>query len=225
MKKGIGDKVLGWFVVEEDAEASAGVKASADADADADASADAKANANANEEAGRRTSVAAARPRASAVPVVGGLREASGFGAVYRAAGVEDTERERLTKVLSLLESLPEDARIDVKRAIVAASLEAFGVSIDRILVTSEGALAALDGHVAAGQGRTKEVIARAESRIAALTSEIEEQRRLVDAQLAAQQDLARAVAAEKSRLRGVIEFFDHGHAERPDVPRLVRLK
>jgi hypothetical protein len=217
MKKGIGDKVLGWFVVQEDTEPKP--------DADADALAAELADEPARAPAPRRV-----LPRAPAsAPVVapGSVHDARAFGAVYRAAGVADEERDRLTKVLSLLESLPEEASIDMKRAIVGASLEAFGVSIDRILVTGEGALSALDGYVVEGQSRTREVLTQAESRIAKLTSEIEEVRRLMDVQVAAQQELSRAATTEKARVRTVLDFFATGSQGRAGSapPRLVRLK
>jgi hypothetical protein len=201
MKKGLGDKVLGWFVVQED-----------DANTDAPAPAPAPARAPA---------------RAPAV-VAGQIHDARAFGAVYRAAGVDDGERERLTKVLSLIESLPDEASAEVKRSIVAASLEAFGVSIDGILVTGEGALSALDGHVVSGQHRTKEVVAQGESRIAELSAEIDEVRRPMDVQRAAQQELTRAVTTEKARVRVVLNFFDHGTSGRSasdTAPRLARVK
>ena len=155
------------------------------------------------------------------------MHDARAFVAVYRAAGVADDERDRLTKVLSLVESLPEEASIDVKRAIVGASLEAFGVSIDRILVTGEGALSALDSYVLEGQSRTRDVLTQAESRIAKLTSEIEEVKRLMDVQVAAQQELSRAASNEKARVRTVLDFFATGSTGRgvAAAPRLVRLK
>jgi len=213
MKKGIGDKVLGWFVVDEDAEATA----------DAPASASASASAPAPAPAPTRSPTPA---RASPIVTPGHTHDARAFAAVYRSAGVADDERDRLTKVLSLVESLPAEASSDVKRAIVAASLEAFGVSIDRILVSGEGALAALDGYVVAGQNRTTEVLDQAEARIAKLTSEIDEVRRLMDVQVAAQQELARATATEKARVRVVLDFFDQGASGRAAPgPRLVRLK
>ncbi len=211
MKKGLGDKVLGWFVVQEDAEPKADTEALA-------------------QELAEEPARAPAPKRAPAVPPVvtpGSVHDARAFGAVYRAAGVADDERDRLGKVRSLLESLPEEASIDVKRAIVGASLEAFGVSIDGILVTGEGALTALDGYVATGQSRTREVLTQAESRIAKLTSEIEEVKRLMDVQVEAQQELSRAVTAEKARVRTVLDFFATGSTGRavPAPPRLVRLK
>jgi hypothetical protein len=203
MKKGIGDKVLRWFIVDAEAEAEA------HAEADAAGS----------------LPVRASTPAAVVAP--GGAHDARAFAAVYRAAGVDDGERERLSKVLALVESLPSETSLDVKRSIVAASLEAFGVSIDRILVTGEGALAALDGYVVGGQDRTKEILASAEARIAKLTSEIEEVRRLMDIQVAAQKELARATTSEQARVRVVLDFFDAGTSARAASPpsRLVRLK
>lgn len=205
MTKKLGDKVLGWFIVQDEADVDADVP------------------------------VAAAPPPPppppTPLPVVtpGHLHDARAFSAVYRAAGVNDEERERLAKVLTLLESLPQEASIDVKRAIVGASLEAFGVSIDGILVTGEGALAALDGYVTTGQTRTKEVLAQAEARITKLTSEIAEVRRLMDVQVAAQQELSRATTSEKARVRTVLDFFEgtgaSGSSAAQAAPRLVRLK
>jgi hypothetical protein len=216
MKKGIGDKVLGWFVVQEDADEESNATAKADGDELAEAPGARAAN-------GHAPPVVPAR---AAIVAPGNVHDARAFGAVYREAGVSDEERDRLSKVLALLESLPEEASIDVRRSIVGASLEAFGVSIDRILVTGEGALSALDGYAASGQTRTRDVLTQAESRIAKLSSEIEEVRRLMDVQVAAQQELARAVTTEKARVRTVLEFFASGSgASRAAPPRLVRLK
>jgi hypothetical protein len=218
MKKGIGDKMLGWFIVQEDA----------DAEADAGTDAQATAKAAEPEEDAAPPSRRAPAPLRPPVVTPGSMHDARAFAAVYRAAGVADDERDRLTKVLTLLESLPEEASIDVKRAIVGASLEAFGVSIDRILVTGEGALSALDGYVVEGQSRTREVLTDAEARIAKLTSEIADVRRLMDAQVAAQQELSRAATTEKARVRAVVDFFATGgaaSAARAAAPRLVRLK
>ena len=215
MTKGIGDKVLGWFIVQDEADAPASEPELVRAPATA---------------APPARAVPPTRPEALHVPAVapGYTHDARAFAAVYRAAGVADDERERLDKVLSLLETLPHEATIDVKRAIVGASLEAFGVAIDGILSTGEGALGALDGYVTSGQTRTKEVLAQGEARIAKLTSEISEVRRLMDVQVAAQQELTRATTTEKARVRAVLDFFDArgvGSPVAPVAPRLVRLK
>jgi hypothetical protein len=197
MTKGIGEKVLGWFIVDEAAGQAEASEPSPPAEA-----------------APRRELVRAREPaslpRAVAAPVVvpGHAHDASAFASVYRAAGVDDAQRERLARVLALLDALPSEATVDVKRAIVAASLEAFGVPIDRIVAAAGGALAALDGYVATGQQRTSEVLDQAEARIARLTAEIAEVRRLMDVQVAAQQELVRATATERARIRVAADFF-----------------
>ena len=138
----------------------------------------------------------------------GEAHDATAFAAVYRGAGVADAERERLARVVGLLESLPAEAGVEVKRAIVAASLQAFDVPIDRILVSGEAALAALDDHVSSGQQRTHDVLQQAEARVARLTNEIAEVRRLMEVQVAAQQELVRATGTERARIRVALDFF-----------------
>jgi len=76
-------------------------------------------------------------------------------------------------KVIALVESLPAEAPAGVKRAIVSASLEAFGVRIDRVLAAANGAVSALE------------------------------------AEVAAQSELARAASTEKARVRAALDFFD----------------
>jgi hypothetical protein len=188
MKKGLGEKVLGWFVVEEGADAGAVVDEAPAVEAPA---------------------VPMPMPVPMHMPMT--------------VPGVPDEERARLATVLSLIESLPDEASLEVKRTIVGASLEAFGISIEGILVSGERALSALDSQVSRAQSRTRDVLGQAESRIAKLTSEIEEVRRSMDAEVTAQQESARAVATEKARVGAVLDFF--GASARVAPPRLVRLK
>jgi hypothetical protein len=212
MTKTIGDKVLGWFIVRDEAETAAEAPPSEGPLASVTPPA--------------RAAASAVTPAVTPAVAPGQPHDARAFAAVYRSAGVAEDGRERLGKVLALLESLPHEASTDVKRAIVGASLEAFGVSIEGILSTGEGALGALDAYVASGQVRTKEVLADAEARIAKLTSEIAEVRHLMDVQLAAQQELSRSVLTEKARVGAVLDFFGASTArEGAAIPRLVRLK
>lgn len=127
------------------------------------------------------------------------------------APTTDDGDRDRLAKVTRLLESLPANAAPDVKREIVAASLEAFGVSIDGILAAGRGALDALDAHVADGQAKSEAIRADAERQIARLAAEIEELRKRVTEAASLQQELARRASAERARVRVVIDFFEGG--------------
>jgi hypothetical protein len=201
-QEGIGEKVLGWFIVRD-------------------------AGENENEEEREDAHEAAPAREDAPVRTRAPARDATAFGGVYPGAEVPEEDRERLEKVRALIESLPAGAAMEDKRAIVAASLEAFGVSIDRILVSGQGAMAALDGHVADGEQRTREVLAQAEATIAKLTAEIEEVRRLMGVQVAAQQELVRKAGAEKARVRAVLDFFgprDRG-IDSGQMARVVRLR
>ena len=191
MSKGIGEKLLGLFIEEEVEEAAVE-----------------PATARPHQEP------APARPRREppvAPPVVapGATHDGRSFAAVYQRSGVPDADRERLAKVIGLVETLPSEASPEVKRAIVGASLEAFGVPIEGVVHTGNGALAALEAYVIEGQRRTQEVLGQAEARIAKLSAEIEEVRRLMTVQAEAQQELVRATATERARVRSVLDFFE----------------
>ena len=205
---GIGEKVLGWFIVEEGAEDEPSSVASPSDPTASEAAPEpigARSSEPARSGASPTSHAASARP-----PIVkpGTVHDARAFATVYTNAGVAEEDRERLARVIGLVESLPAEATPDVKRAIVGASLQAFGVPIDRILATSNAAAAALDAYVLEGQRRTKEVLASAEGQIAKLTAEIEEVRRLMLVQQEAQQELARATTIERARVRTAVEFF-----------------
>jgi hypothetical protein len=197
MKKAIGDvgslggKVLSWFVVAEDDEARVGPRS----------------------EPVPAALAASASPRETPVPPPlvrpGGAHDAKAFGEVYARAGIEAAARERLARVSDLLAQLPAAATLDVKRAIVSASLQAFGVPVPQILTTCEAAASALDAHATEGRARTGQVLAEAQARIDRLGAEISEIRRLMEVQHAAQEELVRACEAERSRVTATRDFFD----------------
>lgn len=205
MSKGIGEKLLGLFIEEEvDSKAKPDLQAATEPEP-----------------------VKAKTARASVAPPVvapGAAHDGGSFAAVYRRAGVPDADRERLTKVIGLVESLPSEATPEVKRAIVGASLEAFGVPIEGVVATGNGAIAALDAYVVDGQRRNQEVLADAARRIAKLEAEIEEVRRLMAVQAEAQQELVRSTANERARVRVALDFFEGARTVSQQVPRLRRI-
>jgi hypothetical protein len=180
--KNIGEKVLGWFVVAEDEAPAPGAAAPP----------------------GPRPTPVAAPP----VVAPGNDHDAKAFAEVYRAAGLADADRLRVAKVLDLLAALPDAAAPEVKRAIVVASLEAFGVSIDGVVAAAGAADGALDSYALDGRRRTEQVLAEAQARVADLEAKIAEAKRLVDLQLRAQEELAKSVARERARIRAIGAFF-----------------
>ena len=191
MKKGIGDKVLSWFVVTEDE--GGGAPAPEEAVADS------------------AEVVVPAPARASVAPPVvrpGQPFDPRAFGEVYSRAGMAAEARERLQRVSDLVASLPAEATLEVKRTIVSASLHAFGVPVAQVVSACDAALGALEAHTAEGRVRTEQVLAEAQARIDRLNAEIAEVKRLVDVQLRAQDELARGCGAERSRVLATRDFF-----------------
>ena len=84
-----------------------------------------------------------------------------------------------LKKVMDLITALPDGAPLEMKRAIVTASLQAFGIRIDGVLASAMNA------------ERT-----------------LEERGRVIDQEIAKQQRLAKSVSEERARLRAVSAFF-----------------
>src|SRR5262249_868091 len=115
------NKVIGWFVVREDDGPAAPRDAHEDELPDAPQ--------NAPRTPGRRAVVA---PAAEPGPAIGEASNAS-FAEVYRGASIAAEDAERMERALALVASLPPGAPLEVRRAIVAASLQAFGVPVDRI--------------------------------------------------------------------------------------------
>lgn len=84
-----------------------------------------------------------------------------------------------LKKVMDLITALPDGAPLEMKRTIVTASLQAFGIRIDGVLASAMNA-----------------------------EKSLEERARVIDQEIAKQQRLAKTVAEERARLRAVGAFF-----------------
>src|SRR5438034_11009032 len=113
-KKNWGSTVMGWFVVQED---------SAPGD-------------TAIQEDTTSSDPAASEPS----PVVFNTPPPAAPGGkvdydqVFEAAGIDAEERDRVSRTLGLLESLPPGTDDTVRKQIVLASLRAFNVPIEKII-------------------------------------------------------------------------------------------
>lgn len=173
MQKSIGEKVLGWFIVEETAD-------------------EPPVDENVTEV---KVKPSQPRPSLTALP------------------SLADDDRDRLGRVLTLLDRLPAEAPPEMKRAIVSASLDAFGVKVDAIVGSGQRALAALEAFSEATRGKTAHATSEAEARIAKLNQEIVELRRAADAERAANEDALRKAAAERARLQAALAFLQRGES------------
>jgi hypothetical protein len=183
-----GSTVMGWFVVKDQAEGSGELESAAVDDASADAPQPDVPIFN-----------------APPPPAPGGKVD---FEQVFEAAGIDGEERQRVSRTLELLTSLPPDTDATVKKQIVMASLRAFGVPIEKIIEAGAQELQALDGYIRAGAGDTEKVTSEADLRIKQYEEEIVKLRTVMQERVSEQQSVVRSCNEKKLEVQKVLEFF-----------------
>src|SRR4051794_23235291 len=130
--KGLGHTVLGWFI-EKDAQGTEAPFAPAPAgdSTPSDTGADAAPMA-ADSPAGAGGYPMPPPPAGTSGPP--GPPGNVDFDAVFDAAGIAAEERGQVERARELLANLPAETAAPVKKQIVAASLKAFGIPIERII-------------------------------------------------------------------------------------------
>ncbi len=186
-KKNWGSTVLGWFVVQDDAEADADATAPPTEAQEADAAAAAQ--------------VFVKPPPAA----VGGRID---FDAVFDAAGIADDEQQRVSKAIDLLGSLPEETPVAVRKQIVEASLKAFGVPIDKIIEAGVAEVQALEGYIRTGAVDTQTLLSESQQRIKQYEEEIRQLRTVMDDRVQEQQAVVKACNEKKLGIQRILEFF-----------------
>ena len=190
-KKGWGSTVLGWFIVQDEASATE-VQAPAAAEA----------------------AVTPGDPSAGAPPAffqkdppaaIGGHVD---FDAVFEAAGIEADERQRVGKAIDLLQSLPAETPVGVRKQIVEASLKAFGVPIDRIIEAGVGEIQALEGYIRAGAADTQKLLQESAERTQQYEDQIKQIRTVMDQRVQEQQAVVKACNDKKLTVQRILEFF-----------------
>ena len=146
------------------------------------------------------------------------------FAAVYEAAGVEREEQARVTKAAELLAALPAGTDAVVKKQIVEASLNAFGVPIEKIIEGAVQEIQALEAYIRAGAADTQKVHEESEKRITQFTEEIRRIRTVMEGRMAEQQAVIAACNEKKLGIQKVLEFFGQDTVARVvrDSPKLV---
>ena len=130
------------------------------------------------------------------------------FDKVYEAGGVESEERERIAKAKSLLDSLPENTEIVVKKQIVEASLKAFGVPIEKIVEAGAAEIQALEFYIRSGAGDTEKLLKESSERIEQYEQEINNLRKIMEERVAEQNTVTAACNTKKLEIQKVLEFF-----------------
>jgi len=232
-KKGLGETVLGWFVVREDdghapeATTEELIEKYEKKSAAAPAAAPAKGRASAPAAAPPPPPQPSVKLNASAPKIIAGSTPtASVFAQVYRSAEIDDEEQERVEKALTLLQSLPTETPKEIKKQIVEASMKAFGIPVDQIIETGAQEIQALDAFIKHGEQQTQSVLSDARARVIKLEAEVAEIKKLMELQVGTQESLARATNEQKLRVQSVLEFFGQEAVARVvrESPKLVEL-
>lgn len=247
-KKGLGDALIGLFVVREDGtsgdEEAAPAKPTAGGDpaveeliakyAGGGTATGQRApsrppappvGATASNPAASAARPATRPPRPPAAPVVDPVPAAASgpvsttpaepipevkvdFVGVLRKAGLTDEEQSRVEKTLSLLATLPAETPLEIKRQIVGASLQAFGIPIEQIIESAVLQNRAFERHSLEGQKQTQAFLEQGNRRIAELEKELSRIRSSMLEQQSLQKGLELTCNQRKRRVQDVLDFF-----------------
>ena len=138
-------------------------------------------------------------------PIVDGKVD---FEAAYEAGGVDAEERERIAKAKSLLDSLPESTDVTVKKQIVEASLNAFGVPIEKIIEAGAAEIQALEFYIRSGGSDTEKLLKESSERISQYEQEIQNLRKIMEERVKEQNTVTAACNQKKLEVQKVLEFF-----------------
>ena len=208
-KKTWGSTVMGWFVVKD--------QPSGEAD-DAGGSSDYQPYTDVAGNAAQQPQLEVFKGPPPSAP--GGKVD---YDQVFEAAGIDADERQRVSRTLELLTSLPPDTADAVKKQIVMASLRAFGVPIEKIIEAGAQELQALEAYIRAGASDTEKVTSEADLRIKQYEEEIVKLKTVMQDRVAEQQSVIKSCNEKKLEVQKVLEFFGQEAVARVvrDSPKL----
>ena len=206
-KKNWGSTVLGWFVVKEEGGEASGAVEPGDLAADA---------AVAPDPGPPPVTFVKEPPKAVAGQV--------DFDGVLDAAGVDAGERDLFAKAQALLGGLPPGTDPAVKKQIVEASLNAFGVPVDKIIEAGVESIQALEGYLRKTAAETADTARSVQEIVAGYEQKIAEARALLDRKLQEQAAVQTSCNAKKLEVQRVLEFFGQEEVARvvKESPKLI---
>lgn len=212
-EKSWSDAVVGWFIVKDDDKTQ---NSQSEADLTADeliAKYASQTPLSADGTSVEDSSVQKETPTTNQVPANYGTPPPApdgkvDFDAVFETGGVDAEERERIAKAKSLLDSLPENTDVAVKKQIVEASLKAFGVPIEKIIEAGAGEIQALEFYIRSGATDTEKVLQDGTARIQQYEQEIHNLRKIMEDRVKEQNSVVAACNAKKLEVQKVLEFF-----------------
>jgi len=210
-EKSWSDAVVGWFIVKDE---NAALKNQPEADLTADELIAKYAGQTPLTDDSGSAEISAAETKnqkfvpenyGTPPPVLNGQVD---FEAVFETGGVDADERERVAKAKSLLDSLPENTDVAVKKQIVEASLKAFGVPIEKIIEAGAAEIQALEFYIRSGGSDTEKLLKESSERISQYEQEIQNLRKIMEERVKEQNTVTAACNAKKLEVQKVLEFF-----------------
>ncbi|MBK7863027.1 MAG: hypothetical protein IPJ65_31350 [Archangiaceae bacterium] len=208
-EKGLGSKLKGLFFESEgSAEGAAdGEKSAADLVAELAAKSGARPSAAGAAAAGAPPP--APPSNLNTQKMTSGVGAPLEFDAIFKDAGMDVAELDRVKKAEELLKGLPEATPQDVKRQIVEASLKAFGFELEKIVSAANNQKRALDTYVRVNEQVTAKAITEAEGQIKGLHEKIAALKADIEKRTAHLKSLSEAASNRKAQVQKVIEFFE----------------
>lgn len=222
-EKGLGSKLLGLFVEVKETPAE-GTEAVEKADGDEEKSAADIVAELAGQSAPKKGAAPAAshapagvapppppmsRPAAVSLTPPSNVAPAQvDFDAVFKGAGMDGADLDRVRKAEELLKSLPDATPIEVKRQIVEASLKAFGFDIAKIVAAANNQLKALDTYVKVNEQQTAKAITDAQAQIAQLEDKVITLKADINKRTEALAGVGAAADQRKGQVHRVLDFF-----------------
>jgi hypothetical protein len=201
-EKSLGSKLLGLFVEKEAGDGAAEEPAKQGKSA-ADMVAElARGSAQAE------NAPVAPPPRPIPVPT-GPIAPAQvDFDGVFKDAGMDAAELERVRKAEELLKSLPESTPKDVKRQIVEASLKAFGFETAKIIGAANNQLKALETYVRLNGQQTAKAISEHEKTIRELEDKVISLKADITRKTEQLAAVTKAAELRTGQVKQVLDFF-----------------
>jgi hypothetical protein len=130
------------------------------------------------------------------------------FDAVFKSAGLDVSELDRVRKAEELLKSLPEATPQEIKRQIVEASLKAFGFDVQKIIAAAQNQLKALETYRRVNETQTAKSITDAQAQIAQYEDKIITLRAEITKKTESLASVGAAADNRKTQVHQVLEFF-----------------
>ena len=130
------------------------------------------------------------------------------FDKIFREAGMDVTDLDRVKKAEDLLKSLPAETPPAVQKQIVEASLKAFGFDVQKIVAAAQNQRRALDTYVKVTDASTAKAVEDAEAQIHTLTEKIASLHADIEKRTAGKVALAAQAQDRKAQVQRIIDFF-----------------